>query len=350
MLATMKRSGEKKISGATRQPLDDWHFTSVPKGEIEACYLYEYAREFFKRSKHLQKFQNEWNDPAKRQSGEYYDAGGKALDLLRTRCENFPHIDFDYFPKVAWQDLPDFPEEVRKSMWKNLRQSLADGVNDWGERFRKSRFDRLNMATLRQLEPARIAEQELQSLKQSCQSSAEQYAERLLRELETPKDQLLTIFKNRHEWIPTRRVSGETEYGFFAIDWGYSNTDIKRAFGEWLQDQRQERKKLGLSDEKFVSSRGGFADKLNWLGALRVKNHYRKSELVDYPYTELKVDAPYLHYSDLLDAARKATKEIDLLFPSQWSEEDYRRREEELARYRKENSLPIPAEILQGDS
>ena len=50
------------------------------------------------------------------------------------------------------------------------------------------------------------------------------------------------------------------------------------------RDQRQEREKLGLKAIKYrKTSRGGFRDKLRWLGALRIVSHYSRGELSDYP-------------------------------------------------------------------
>jgi hypothetical protein len=95
-----------------------------------------------------------------------------------------------------------------------------------------------------------------------------------------------------------------------------------------------------------VISRGAFRDKLNWLGALRVKNYYRHKDLVDHADTNIKPDAPYCHYPDLLDAANKAKKEIDRLFPSQWSEKDFLRRQAEKERNRKKHTWFIPESIL----
>ena len=60
-----------------------------------------------------------------------------------------------------------------------------------------------------------MLEQEVQSVEKSYQSPGEQYAERLLREFEPPKDRLLTIFKKRHEWVPWRKVLGENRVWFF---------------------------------------------------------------------------------------------------------------------------------------
>jgi hypothetical protein len=332
----IKNGIKRQVAAANLDP-HEWSFDDVPDDEKEACYLYEYAREFYKSSKHLQKFYAQWKTPAKKRSGQNYLAWEKAFDLLETHCENFPRIDFENFPKIAWQDLGIWPKGAPEAVQENLKKSAAKSVNEWSKRFRKSRFDRLNMATLRQLEPTRIMQQAAQSVEQSYQSPEERYAEQVLREAEhefgQPKDYLLTIFKELHEWVPWRRMSGETEYGFFAIDWGYRDAEIRRAFGEWLEDQRQERKKLGLSDEKPAISRGGFADRLNWLGALRVKNYFpKKGQLVDYDgayLTRLKVAAPYKFYTDLCKAAKRAEKEMARLFPSDWDESAWRHKQKQ---------------------
>jgi len=312
--ATLIKNGSKQQVGTANLDPHEWDFKDVPGDQLEACYLYEYAREFFKSSKHLQNIQKKWNNSANRL--EAYETCRKALDLLRTRCENFPYINFDYFPKSTWQDLPDFPKGVPKVMRKNLRQSLADDVNDWSKRFRKSRFDRLSIGTLREFEP--------------------------------PNVHSLEHFQEMHEVMHREQDLGNTEYGFFAVNWDFKNSQIIESFTHWLSDQREARKAIGLREAKRTVSRGAFSDKLNWLGALRVKNYYpHKKDLVDYSDTNLKVDAPYSHYPDLLDAAKRATEEIKQLFPTQWSEKDFQRRQAEKERNRKKkHTLPNLEAIL----
>jgi hypothetical protein len=95
-----------------------------------------------------------------------------------------------------------------------------------------------------------------------------------------------------------------TEYGFFAINWRYPDREIKRRFEQWLSEQREEVKWTEF-DYK-IKARGGSMDRLNWLGALRVVKHYRKTQLVDYADTNLKVDAPYSHLPDLYKNAKRA--------------------------------------------
>jgi hypothetical protein len=293
----------------------------VPGAQLEACYLYEYAREFFERSKLLQGFQKEWSDPAKKQSGKYLQAMLKAWDLLKTRAEMFPPVDFDYFPNVAWQDLPVLSKTAHRGFEIDLREEATTHVTEWVNRTRKSHSDRLHIETLRQCEPANIHS--------------------------------LEAFRDYHEFFHERlgkQDLGNTEYGFFAINWNFKKSQVVGAFAHWLNDQLEARRTLALREAKPKVSRGGFRDKLNWLGALRVKNHFRKKDLVGYDDTNLKVDAPYCHYPDLLDAAKKVEQEIERLFPIQWSEEDYKRRKEESARFFKGHSVVETFELLRGES
>jgi hypothetical protein len=317
----MKRSADKTASsvGDTQQPLreHEWKFDGVPKEQLEACYLYEYAREFFNSSKHLQRFLKEWNNPNRQRTGKALMARRKALDLLRTRCENLPYIDFDFFPNTAWQDLPVLPRTEYRGFEIDLRQEATEQVNEWAARNRKCHSDRLHIETLRESAP--------------------------------PNIRTIEAFRRYHDIFNDmwgKQDLSNTEYGFFAINWNFKNSQIVNAFTDWLSDQRKARKDIGLKDAKPTVSRGGFADKLKWLGALRVfefyKKHRRLKEWVSYPDQMLNINAPYCYYPDLLDAAKKATKEINRLFPSQWSEKDFWHRQAETDRWIKEHPLVRP--------
>jgi hypothetical protein len=111
-------------------------------------------------------------------------------------------------------------------------------------------------------------------------------------------------FRHRCESWQDKFDRERTEYGFFAINWRYGDREIKRTFAEWLSDQREE---VGWTEIDYkTKARGGSMDRLNWLGARRVVKHYRKTQLVDYADTNLKVDAPYSHLPDLYKNAKKA--------------------------------------------
>ena len=115
-----------------------------------------------------------------------------------------------------------------------------------------------------------------------------------------------------------------------AANLSHSDTEIIKAFGVWLKRAREEHEKRrcalmhrslsrimesGIQPPSLVrhrrKGRGGYRDKLHWLGALRVVRYYPPSQLVDYPDSNLKVDAPYSHLPDLHDAAKKAQSLLD---------------------------------------
>ena len=283
MKSTVTRPGKSSNgSQAATGDLDphEWDFKNVYNDEKEACYLYEAAREFYNTSQHLQKLKCKWAASLKRKSVAGSLAWNQALDLLRKNFSNFPDVGFKYFPEIAWRKLPD-----------RERRQAADSVNEWTARHKKNHADRLHMETLRQCEPPNIR-------------SAE-------------------AFKHYHELfhgVIGGQDLGNTEYGYLAVNWNFKNSQIIEAMTRWLKQQRAARKAGGLNDAKPIKSRDGFKDKLNRLGALRIKNHYRKKQLVNYGDTNLKFNLPYSHYQDLCDAAKRAGQEIARMFPKKWDE------------------------------
>jgi hypothetical protein len=139
-----------------------------------------------------------------------------------------------------------------------------------------------------------------------------------LRELEPANEASIEAFAYVHELLSDEELD-QTEYGFFAINWNYPDGEIESAFKSWLNEQRGERTKRGLTEIKHrKTARGGFRDKLRWLGALRVINHYPPGKLADLPIKVvdnpswwLKVPAPYSYLPDLYEAAKKAQRLID---------------------------------------
>jgi hypothetical protein len=115
-------------------------------------------------------------------------------------------------------------------------------------------------------------------------------------------------FRRAYRKMETSKFNLErTEYGFFAINWRYADREIKQRFAKWLSARRKE------MDYK-AKARGGSMDRLNWLGALRVLNHYRKTPLVDYYLqdSKLMVAAPYRYSSDLYKNAKKAGNLLEI--------------------------------------
>src|SRR5262249_13524108 len=100
----------------------------------------------------------------------------------------------------------------------------------------------------------------------------------------------------------------QIEYGFFSINWRSQDGTLKNNFADWIKRQRKELKKRGVIKKP---SRGGLRDQLRWLGALRVKEHYPRKTLVDYPDPKLKVPTPFSNLPELYAAAKHAKQIID---------------------------------------
>ena len=121
----------------------------------------------------------------------------------------------------------------------------------------------------------------------------------------------------------------QTAYCGISINLTYRDSEITKEFRLSLKAVREEHERLrspimhrALS--RMVASvikpaelvkhqkkgRGGYRDKLRWLGALRVVRYY-SPELGDYPHSKVKVAAPYSHLPDLYEAAKKAQGLLD---------------------------------------
>lgn len=269
---------------------EQWKYDAIPQDEIEACYLHEYSREYFNRSKTLQSLYAAWEAyqrwltahkhkkplrvPEKHTLGLL--ASDYAERILAARLGYSVPIDFRTFPNLSWQELRERP---RREAWP-----VRHGKGQAAERRRKREYpaDRLHMDTLAQLEPANIKS--------------------------------LPTWIHCHQWFRRGQDLSNTEYGFFAINWEYPLCEIQRAARDWLERRARERRH---EPKPGSPSRGQARDKLRWLGALRVKNHYRFSELVQDRMVRSDIDAPYSYYPDLSAAAKKAENLLTQMFPSE---------------------------------
>ena len=254
----------------------EWNFESVPPDELEACYFYEYSREYFKQSRVLLDLHKRWADQVHCNFPAAWQEFEKAVKIFEANGKGRAIFDFRTFPHVSWQDLRKLPQS---DSWP-VEFGIDEGKERQGKREYKG--DRFHIETLAQLAPASIKS--------------------------------LPTWIYYHEFFRQGQDLSNTEYGFVAINWDYPLSEIRRAFSEWLKERTRERK----SEPKFLpKSRGGFKDRLHWLGALRVKKHYRYRDLVDYDDSNLKVEAPCSHYPDLLKNADKAVRLIAEMFPSE---------------------------------
>lgn len=255
----------------------DWDFSTIPREQLPACFVHEYARELTRQWPRLRTLLAIRKKRCQLPKGHPERWKQVRVDRLISRIfsRRFGHCPaFWLFPDTPWQHIE---AKSRGKLVKHMKF-----FRDLHER----PYRKLAIHTLRELEPSNVSS--------------------------------IEAFAFMHEFFSDEELD-QTEYGFFAIDWNYPDLEIENAFKSWLKEQQKERTKLGLTQIKHrKTSRGGFRDKLRRLGALRVINHYPPAELadlpvkvVDNPSWKLKIAAPYSHLPDLYEAAKKAQRLLD---------------------------------------
>jgi hypothetical protein len=267
-----------QLPKAEKRELDskEWDFRSIPQFEIEACHIYEYARELTRRSPRLSDLFAKWQAGWKGRKRTFQFSEGKKAYIefrkIMTTCfPDFPLINGDWFPDTPWQELD-----------ATVRSRLVKQVNNGPQHYwHRVPSHKLHFETFK-FEP-----------------------------------QLRGEWKWRYVPEPFRREDiSQIERGFFEINWHYTDAQLRRAFTEWLLEQRKDREKRGLTEVKYKpKGRGSCKDQLNWLAGLRVMRRYRKKELVDATGYRLKttVPRPYSNYPELCEGAKKARRVLDLL-------------------------------------
>jgi hypothetical protein len=264
------RTKMKREHGVNKSelPREEWDFQSVAQSEIETCFIYEYARELVRRSPRISDL---WVKLKVNITANAFREFSKIMDKCLPDASAIVFAR-KWFPDVPWQRLD---EKLRSELVKETTEGLQ---HYW----KSLPFGKLHIQTLRQMEPSNIRS--------------------------------LEAFRFLHEIFHTEDIS-ETEYGFFAINWSYPDSEIRRAFEKWLSDEREGRKGRGLTHiGRKTRGRGGFKDQLNCLGALRVTEHYPRKQLADYPYPRLKISStPYSNLPDLYEATKKAREFLNKL-------------------------------------
>jgi len=246
----------------------EWNFKDVPQDEIEACYQFEYARELITQSRKLRFYikEAEIHLPSTR---EWCEASDKISNLMDKCFPDFSIYYFNFLFTYTWQELSD-------SYRLKVTELISTGYDHYSKKWPQRN---IRIQTLRELRPSNQATME------AFQKGCEDFLD----------DNDLT----------------QTEYGMFAINWKNPDHKIQGGFNHWLSEQRKEREKLGLGKAEYKpEGRGGFRDRLNWLGAARIIRFYPKKQLVNYSDTNLLVDTPYSHLPDLYKNAKKADEII----------------------------------------
>lgn len=207
--AHMKRRG-------TTRTIDEaeWNFLSrtlIPDSEVAACFLYEFAREFAKDSTRWKELTGQLaqeqgmprGDPRRRGLLRVYRAIGALLGpashvvLSSPRCQ-------DHFLSTPWAKLDT---ASRRQVVMDLEEGLARPVN------------LVECVCL------------LVTL------------ERDLPEWRPAGVEDFTAWKTLDHCFHWGRVDErQREYGFFAIDWNYTDAQLKEEFSKFLREKREDRR------------------------------------------------------------------------------------------------------------
>src|SRR5260370_943113 len=219
----------------------EWNFETdrLPQRELLACHADEYGRELVKRCPKISKLLRiVWRgEKSPKGSPHRY---GRYLARKRLRSLGIPTIFLSNGSQnLNWRSLPrPVRERACEEVQKDRKLSAIFEVG-------------FSISTERELEPSH--------------------------------QNTMALYKLFFQFMPIKNRQ-HIEYGFFAIDWNCKDKALRKSFADWINQQRQERKKTG---EVRQGSRGGYRDQLRWLGALRVKEHYRRKNLADSNFTRV---------------------------------------------------------------
>ena len=246
-------TAKRKAERPARTILDrkEWDFDQIPADQLEACFCYEYGRELTKQWPRLLKLLSIMKVRATLPGG-HRDASKetKTFRLIRKillhRFGAFPTVLLGFFPDTCWESLD------------SERRSIAVEQVKGYERGR--RYNRITIKMLKESELLDINS---------------------LRELAYHQDPY------------SFEALDQTAYCGISINLTYSDSEITKEFRLSLKAVREEHERLrspimhrALS--RMVASvikpaelvkhqkkgRGGYRDKLRWLGALRVVRYY----------------------------------------------------------------------------
>jgi hypothetical protein len=252
----------KKGSKAKPRELDrkEWYFLKIPKAEMKAAFIYEYARELASRSPAsldlIIRSEGASNVIRTRPRGRV-----DFKKIMRDHVPDFLRISKRWFPRIPWQGLDH-----------KMRARLLEAAN---KLFPADKY--LREATITELREFRVSIETL-------------------------------------GWANQPLVDNEylhqTPLGLH-IHLNKPDSGIKKAFALWLS---MERKRQGLPDVKHkpMTGRGSFSDRLNGLGALRLVEHC-PDKLYSYTAFEIRGEASYQDVRELRNAAKKAEELLKLL-------------------------------------
>ena len=231
-------------------PREEWDFedrNKLPDDQLHACFLHEFGREYVNESPRLARMLSDYRrlenlpkrDKRRREGRKRFK---EIFELLGTSNPSFVY-DLD-FPRTPWQSLS-----------RSIRDEISKHLNQFEHSFIKSFLESISVRVtlLRDLPEwaeAGVKDFDTWSLVDSCYF----------------------------------REGQRREYGFFAIDWSFPDTQIKAIFAQWLKEKRGD-KRASESQRGVIKER----QNLNALGAKRLlEAGFTAEQAINYTQKFLK--------------------------------------------------------------
>ena len=270
----------------------EWNFGPVPGAELDICFLYEYAREHAKQSKRWHELTNQLHTYKPTKRGRK-NKSKSAFELGREISSIFGKVNFtDFFCDRAFITFyePAFVTTPWQSVDGSLRRKAAKQFN-----------------------------QQKSGAQSFCESISLFIT--LQRDLPEYAPAGATDFDS---WVLLDRCfhheedREKREYGFFAINWNYTDGQLIDEFKKWLAEKR--------GDRRASASQQGKSKRRQYLKALGAKrlldSSFTVPKAMEYTQKFLKDENgnPYLLY-DSERGWSKAKNEtvpaiLKLLFPA----------------------------------
>jgi hypothetical protein len=244
----------------------EWRFDTVRDEELNLCFLYEYGREQAESSPR-------WHKLAKQ-----VRALGGRKGSLRHRLQMFSI--FGKAPRLFWFNMPDFVATPWQAVPEKLRREETKQFNE--KRSKPQNF-REAIALSMTLE---------RDLHGWARAGATDY----------------------ESWVLLDRCfhdeTNQREYGFFALDWNYTDSHLIEEFKKWLVAKRGDRRPSESRQGKNKARQH-----LNALGAKRLLDSgFTVAQAMEYTQRFLKDEAG--HSRPLYDSERGWSKAKNEIVPA----------------------------------
>lgn len=267
-----KKEVQRKGKGVESVSRDEYDFGGVPDEELDPCVYYEYARESRRIIHSVEEFREELRQlPAwKAKPGSHHEVSFKFLahDSSQIRGTRF---DRNFFMAVA--QAADFPT----ANWQKLTARVKRNFSQFSELAKTDHAD-----DIKSKRPPLVVEADQNNCDFENLSLSTWAAQKV---------------KERYGEIPDQMRQSLLLRGFFIVDLSQPPPMIEQEFANWLTKHHPK----GTEGPPELRGRKSFRDKLNALGAMRLKFYAgsfnnAQDKIASLPKRDTK---RYFSYSDL---------------------------------------------------